>query len=79
MRLRLYEELTNREPRPFDWKFDRATLQAFLAKLEAKRSRPAPSLAPVPLRKRSWRNWKPRGRSCPQPWPADRSDRSRRI
>ena len=79
MRLRLYEELTNREPRPFDWKFDRATLQAFLAKLEAKRSRPAPSLAPVPLRKRSWRNWKPRGRSCPQPWPTDRSDRSRSI
>ncbi len=38
MRLRLYEELTNREPCPFDWKFDRATLQVFLAKLEAKRA-----------------------------------------
>jgi DDE superfamily endonuclease len=37
-RLRLYEELTNREPRPFDWKFNRAALQAFLAKLEAKRA-----------------------------------------
>jgi hypothetical protein len=36
-RLRLDEELTNREPRPFAWKFNRAALQAFLAKLEAKR------------------------------------------
>jgi DNA-binding XRE family transcriptional regulator len=37
-RLRLYEELTNREPRPFDWKFDRTALQVFLKKLEAKRA-----------------------------------------
>jgi hypothetical protein len=36
-RLRLYEELSNREPRPFDWRFDRAALQEFLQKLEAKR------------------------------------------
>jgi hypothetical protein len=36
-RLRLYEELSNREPRPFEWKFDRAALHKFLAKLEAKR------------------------------------------
>jgi len=36
-RLRLYEELSNREPRPFGWKFDRAALQEFLQKLEAKR------------------------------------------
>jgi DDE superfamily endonuclease len=35
-RLRLYEELSNREPRPFEWKFDRAALLKFLAKLEAK-------------------------------------------
>jgi hypothetical protein len=35
-RLRLYEELTNQEPRPFDWKFNRAALQALLTKLEAK-------------------------------------------
>jgi hypothetical protein len=35
-RLRLYEELSNREPRPFQWKFDRAALFEFLAKLEAK-------------------------------------------
>jgi hypothetical protein len=37
-RLRLYEELSNREPRPFNWKFDRAALQEFLKKLEAKRA-----------------------------------------
>jgi hypothetical protein len=36
-RLELYEELTNREPRPFAWKFNRTALQALLAKLEAKR------------------------------------------
>jgi hypothetical protein len=36
-RLRLYEELSNREPRPFQWKFDRAALRTFMAKLEAKR------------------------------------------
>ena len=36
-RLLLYEELSNHEPRPFDWKFDRAALQAFLKRLEAKR------------------------------------------
>src|SRR5262249_28976092 len=29
-RLRLYEELSNRHPRPFQWKFDRAKLEAFL-------------------------------------------------
>jgi DDE superfamily endonuclease len=32
-RLRLYEELTNREPRPFDWKFDRVKLVEFLERL----------------------------------------------
>jgi hypothetical protein len=36
-RLRLYEELTNRQARPFTWKFNRAALQTFLEKLEAKR------------------------------------------
>jgi hypothetical protein len=35
-RLRLYEELSNREPRPFDWRFDRAALEAFLERLEAR-------------------------------------------
>jgi hypothetical protein len=37
-RLRLYEELSNREPRPFDWRFDRAALEDLLARLEAKRA-----------------------------------------
>lgn len=36
-RLRLYEELTNRCPRPFDWKFDRRKLMAFLRRLDARR------------------------------------------
>jgi hypothetical protein len=38
-RLGLYEELTNGEPRPFAWKFDRKKLAAFLQRLEARRSR----------------------------------------
>jgi hypothetical protein len=37
-RLRLYEALTNREPRPFAWKFDREKLTEFLARLEARRA-----------------------------------------
>ena len=37
-RLRFYEELTNREPRPFHWKFDRAKLIEFLQRLEARKS-----------------------------------------
>jgi hypothetical protein len=37
-RLLLYEELSNREPCTFDWKFDRTKLEALLARLEAKRS-----------------------------------------
>jgi DDE superfamily endonuclease len=41
-RLRLYEELTNREPRPFAWKFDRAKLAELLDRLEAKRAAPTP-------------------------------------
>ena len=44
-RLRLYEELANCEPRPFDWKFDRAALRTFLTKLEAKRELMTPVLA----------------------------------
>jgi len=35
-RLRLYEELTNKNPRPFNWKFDRAKLTRFLDRLEQK-------------------------------------------
>lgn len=34
-RLRLYEELTNRAPRPFEWRFDRAKLREFLTRLAA--------------------------------------------
>lgn len=34
-RLRLYEELSDREPLPFDWRFDRVALQAFPERLEA--------------------------------------------
>jgi DDE superfamily endonuclease len=35
-RLRLYEELSNQEPQPFAWKFDRAKLAAFLERQEAR-------------------------------------------
>ena len=35
-RLRLYEELTNQNPRPFNWKFDRAKLTRFLERLSQK-------------------------------------------
>jgi len=36
-RIRLYEELTNRQLRPFRWKFDRVKLAQWLERLEAKR------------------------------------------
>jgi hypothetical protein len=36
-RLRRYEELTDRRPRPLDWKFDRRKLRAFPRRLEARR------------------------------------------
>ncbi|HYV36608.1 MAG TPA: transposase [Gemmataceae bacterium] len=35
-RQRLYEELTNQNPRPFNWKFDRAKLTRFLDRLQQK-------------------------------------------
>lgn len=35
-RLQLYEELTNREPQPFDWKFDRAALTRLMERIEAR-------------------------------------------
>jgi hypothetical protein len=35
-RLRLYEELTNQNPRPFDWKFDRTKPTRFLDRLQQK-------------------------------------------
>jgi hypothetical protein len=34
-RLHLYEDLSNRQPRPFEWKFTRAKLTEFLKSLEA--------------------------------------------
>lgn len=37
-RLRLYEDLANQQPRPFNWKFDRAKLEKFLQRREAKRA-----------------------------------------
>jgi len=36
LRLRLYEELTNRQPKPFDWKFTTADLYDLLQRLAAK-------------------------------------------
>jgi hypothetical protein len=36
MRLRLYQELTNSQPRPFDWKFTTADLYELLQRLAAK-------------------------------------------
>jgi DDE superfamily endonuclease len=36
-RIRLYESLTNGAPRPFQWKFDREKLAAFLDRLEERR------------------------------------------
>jgi hypothetical protein len=45
LRLRLYEELTNRQPRPFDWRFTRCDLfdllQRLAGKAKAKPARPA--------------------------------------
>jgi hypothetical protein len=35
-RLHLYEELTNKPPRPFNWKFDRAKLIRFLGRIQQK-------------------------------------------
>jgi len=36
LRLALYEERSNQQPAPFQWKFDRAKLSAWLAKIEAR-------------------------------------------
>jgi DDE superfamily endonuclease len=36
LRLALYEELSNHNPTPFQWKFDRTKLTALLAKIEAR-------------------------------------------
>jgi hypothetical protein len=36
LRLRLYEELTNRQPKPFDWKFTKSDLYDLLQRLAAR-------------------------------------------
>ena len=36
LRLALYEALSNQNPTPFQWKFDRTKLTALLAKLESR-------------------------------------------
>jgi DDE superfamily endonuclease len=38
LRLRLYEELTNRQARPFDWKFTRTQLERLLRRIEARQN-----------------------------------------
>jgi DDE superfamily endonuclease len=40
LRLALYEELSNRSPTPFQWKFDRARMAAWLAKVQAREGEP---------------------------------------
>ncbi len=37
-RILFYEELTNQQPRPFQWKFDRAKLAQWLRRVEEKRA-----------------------------------------
>jgi hypothetical protein len=49
LRIRLYEELTNRDPRPFDWQFTKYDLFDLLQRLasrEAARKAPAPASTP---------------------------------
>jgi len=43
LRIRLYEELTNREPRPFDWKFTKYDLFALLQRLARREAASKPS------------------------------------
>jgi hypothetical protein len=40
LRLALYEELSNRHPTPFQWKFDRVRMAAWLVKTQAHQSQP---------------------------------------
>jgi hypothetical protein len=48
LRIRLYEELTNKEPKPFDWKFTRHDLADLLRRL-ARREAAKPSEPPATL------------------------------
>jgi len=47
-RLHLYAELTNQQPCPFEWKFDRAALTKFLQRLEARQLQQTPKQAGEP-------------------------------
>jgi hypothetical protein len=47
VRLRLYEELTNRQPRPFNWTFTKSDLFEWLQRLEAKQRAEATPLGGV--------------------------------
>jgi hypothetical protein len=46
-RLRLYEELCNQQPCPFQWKFTREKLIQFLDRLEARRAAQSQPQAPL--------------------------------
>lgn len=43
LRIRLYEELTNQEPKPFDWRFTKQDLFALLQRLARKEAAPQPA------------------------------------
>jgi hypothetical protein len=47
LRIRLYEELTNQEPKPFDWRFTKYDLFALLQRL-ARREAASKASAPAP-------------------------------
>jgi len=49
LRIRLYEELTNREPRPFDWRFTKYDLFALLQRLASREAASKPSRPAAPL------------------------------
>jgi DDE superfamily endonuclease len=48
LRIRLYEELTNKEPKPFDWKFTKYDLFALLQRLAKREAARAPTLPTSP-------------------------------
>ena len=49
VRLRLYEELTNRQPRPFNWKFTKYDLFDLLQRLASKdQAKPRPAVSKKP-------------------------------
>jgi hypothetical protein len=49
VRLRLYEELTNHQPRPFNWKFTKYDLFDLLQRLASKtQAKPRPAVSRKP-------------------------------